>query len=171
MIMGDDVIIDSDVVLKHKDEIFIGNHVAIDKGFYCTTKLTLEDYIHIAPYVVVIGGRNSKLIMEHFSGIASGSKIIAGSDSYTEDALAGSSIPLKYRIVEYTTVTFKKFAICGVNCSIMPGVVIGEGSMIGANSVVTKDTEPWTVYVGSPAKPVKYREHKNILKYAKELGY
>ena len=34
---------------------------------------------------------------------------------------------------------------------IMPGVRIGEGCIIGANSLVTKDCEPDAVYVGSPA--------------------
>jgi maltose O-acetyltransferase len=39
---------------------------------------------------------------------------------------------------------------------VLPGVTIGEGSTIGVNSVVTKDTEQG-VYVGTPAVFVKYR--------------
>ena len=39
------------------------------------------------------------------------------------------------------------------------------------NIVLTKDTEPWTIYVGSPAKPVGKRDKEIILKNAKELGY
>jgi galactoside O-acetyltransferase len=42
---------------------------------------------------------------------------------------------------------------------------------LGANSLATKDLEPWTIYVGSPAKPVKMRDKDIVLKYAKELGY
>lgn len=40
-------------------------------------------------------------------------------------------------------------------CSIMPGVNIGEGSVIGANSVVTRDIPPHSLAVGSPAKVIK----------------
>ena len=53
----------------------------------------------------------------------------------------------------------------------MPDVTIGEGSVIGACSLVTKDTEPWTVYVGVPARPVKVRPCVKMLEYAKRLGY
>jgi galactoside O-acetyltransferase len=53
----------------------------------------------------------------------------------------------------------------------MPGITLAEGSVVGSNSVLTKDTEPWTIYVGSPAKPVGKRDKEIILKNAKELGY
>ena len=53
----------------------------------------------------------------------------------------------------------------------MPGVTLAEGSILGANSLLTKNTEPWTIYVGSPAKPIKKRKKDIIIKNAKELGY
>ena len=53
----------------------------------------------------------------------------------------------------------------------MPGVTLGEGAILGANSLATKDLEPWTIYVGSPARPVKARKKEVILQYAKQLGY
>ena len=40
---------------------------------------------------------------------------------------------------------------------IMPGVVIGDGAIIAAGAVVTKDVEPWTVVGGNPAKFLKKR--------------
>ena len=40
---------------------------------------------------------------------------------------------------------------------IMPGVRIGEGAIVAANSVVTRDVEPYSVVAGSPASVVKYR--------------
>ena len=43
---------------------------------------------------------------------------------------------------------------------VLPGVTIGEGSVVGAGSVVTKDVEPWTVVAGNPAKFIKKRELK-----------
>ena len=51
----------------------------------------------------------------------------------------------------------------------MPGVTLAEGSILGANSLLTKDTEPWTIYVGSPAKPVKIRDRGKIIEYASKL--
>lgn len=43
---------------------------------------------------------------------------------------------------------------------IMPGVTIGEGAVVGAGAVVTKDVEPWTIVGGNPAKLIKKRELK-----------
>ena len=44
----------------------------------------------------------------------------------------------------------------GFDVLILKGVVIGEGAVIGAKSVVTKDVPAWTVCAGNPAKVVKY---------------
>lgn len=45
-------------------------------------------------------------------------------------------------------------------CAIVgPGVTIGPGAVLGAGSVAFKNLAPWTVYVGSPARPIKARKH------------
>ena len=43
---------------------------------------------------------------------------------------------------------------------ILPGVTIGEGAVVAAGAVVTKDVAPWTVVGGNPAKFIKKRELK-----------
>jgi maltose O-acetyltransferase len=43
----------------------------------------------------------------------------------------------------------------GTGVIVMPNVRIGEGAVVGAGSVVTKDVPPYTIVVGSPAKPLK----------------
>lgn len=58
--------------------------------------------------------------------------------------------------------------LIGINAVIMPGITIGKGAVIGANSVVTKDVEPYSVVAGTPAKVIK-----NRLKFSppKEITY
>ena len=41
--------------------------------------------------------------------------------------------------------------------SVSPGVNVGEGAVLGLGSVATRDLEPWTVYAGVPARPIKRR--------------
>ncbi len=41
-----------------------------------------------------------------------------------------------------------------------PGVTVGEGAVLALGSVATHDLEPWTIYTGIPAKPVRKREIK-----------
>lgn len=45
----------------------------------------------------------------------------------------------------------------GQNAVILPGVHIGDGAIIGANSIVGSDVDPYTIVVGNPAKPVRKR--------------
>lgn len=45
----------------------------------------------------------------------------------------------------------------GNNACIMDGVRIGDGAVIGANSLVTKNVQPYSIVVGNPAKIIKYR--------------
>lgn len=40
---------------------------------------------------------------------------------------------------------------------ILPGVTIGEGALVGAGAVVTKDVEPYTIVAGNPARSIKKR--------------
>ena len=46
----------------------------------------------------------------------------------------------------------------GGNCTILPGVEIGKGCVIGAGSVVTKSIPDYCVAVGNPARPIRVRE-------------
>jgi acetyltransferase-like isoleucine patch superfamily enzyme len=168
---GKDVFISDLAIIKHPYLCKIGNHVAIDNGVTFSTAVHIGDYVHIAPYVCTIGGKISTIIFEHFSFAAAGTKIIAGSEDYTGLGLVGPTIPLQYRKTKHQDVTFKKYAGCGVNCSIMPGVTLHEGSILGANSLALSDLEPWTIYAGSPAKPIKLRKKEIILENVKKLGY
>ncbi|GAB4485464.1 MAG: hypothetical protein OHK0045_02920 [Raineya sp.] len=53
-------------------------------------------------------------------------------------------------------ITVKDKAWIGFNCIVMKGVTIGEGAIIAAGSVVTKDVPDWTIVGGNPAKVIKY---------------
>ena len=45
----------------------------------------------------------------------------------------------------------------GQNVTALPGVHIGDGAIIGANSVVSKDVEPYTIAAGNPIRPIRKR--------------
>lgn len=51
--------------------------------------------------------------------------------------------------------TIKRKASIGSNAVVMPGITVGEGAVIGASAVVTKDVPPYTIWMGIPAKLYK----------------
>ena len=62
---------------------------------------------------------------------------------------------------DWSVVNSKPIRICndawiGMNAIILKGVTVGEGAIVGAGSVVTKDVPPWTVVAGNPARVIKY---------------
>jgi UDP-2-acetamido-3-amino-2,3-dideoxy-glucuronate N-acetyltransferase len=59
---------------------------------------------------------------------------------------------------QFLRTTIKYGASIGANATILPGIVLGEGCMVGAGSVVTKDVPPYAVVIGNPARIVKYLE-------------
>lgn len=50
----------------------------------------------------------------------------------------------------------------GINSTILPGVRIGFGAIVGAGSVVTKDVEPLTIVAGNPARAIKRIEDRDV---------
>lgn len=169
---GEDVFISANVEIRRPHLVSVGSHVAVDSGVYLTTAAEIGDYIHLSPYLTIIGGSRSTLIVEDFVTIAAGSRLICGSDRFMGDGFTSVTVPEEFRdTVDFGTIRCQRFAGIGTNVVIMPDVTIGEGSVIGACSLVTKDTEPWTVYVGVPARPIKIRPKDKMLEYAKKLGY
>jgi dTDP-4-amino-4,6-dideoxy-D-glucose acyltransferase len=171
--VGVDVHISANVEIRRPELVSLGNHVAIDSGFYIVTGAEIGDYIHIAPYVHIIGSAKGLLRMGHFTNISLGGKIICGSDSFLgEGLISAPGLPEEFRDkLKIEPVVFENFANTGAGVIILPGVTLAEGSVIGANSLVSKNTEPWTIYAGSPAKPIKKRRKDKMLEYAKKLGY
>ncbi len=59
---------------------------------------------------------------------------------------------------QFLRTTIKYGASIGANATILPGITLGEGCMVGAGSVVTKDVPPYAVVIGNPARIIKYLE-------------
>lgn len=55
-------------------------------------------------------------------------------------------------------IVIKDQAWVAAEAFIMPGITIGQGAVVGARAVVTKNVEPWTVVGGNPARFIKKRE-------------
>ena len=172
MKIGKDVFIDTNVNITRKDLVKIGNHVAIDYGFHCTTSLNIGDYTHIGPHVTCIGGRNGNLTLKGFNNIMAGARIVCGSDRFDDSGLFGALIPneLKGRQI-IKPIVMEEFSNVGSNAIIMPGSTLRKGVLVTAGSLLIGDTEEWGIYKGNPAVLIKKIDGSKIIKNAKKLGY
>jgi len=168
---GLDILIDSDVVSKQTLNI-IGSHVAIDKGVYCSTNVEIGSYVHISPYVTIIGGKNSDFTAKGFNNIMAGARIVCGSDRFDDSGLFGAMIPEELKGTQIIKPVFmEEFSNIGTNSIVLPGSRLRRGVLLSAGSLLMGDTEEWGVYKGNPAILVKKIDSTRILYNAKKLGY
>jgi galactoside O-acetyltransferase len=169
--IGEDVVISPFVEIRYPQLVSIGDHVAIDFGFVLSTTAKIGNYIHIGPHVSVIGGKGARLVLGDFCSIAAGVRIICKGDEHLGAGIVGALVPTKYKDRQIgEQIEIPRFAALGTNSVVMPGVIIGEGAVVGANSLLKMDAEPWTIYAGSPAKPIGLRPKEKILEFAKEMS-
>ena len=170
--LGKDVVIHEWVRFVRPENIWIGNHVWIDDfvllaGGRDEGLTKLGNYVHIAAFSSILGSPGSTL--GDFTTIAPGCRLFSTSDDYLGGGLMGSPIPFEYRCLESAPIILCRFTAIGTNSIILPGVTIGEGAVVGACSLVTRDLEPWTVNAGVPTRVLKPRGKDHVLRLAEEL--
>jgi galactoside O-acetyltransferase len=154
--------------LINKDKFKFGKNVIISEYCHIYGGLGVEigDFVHISANVCVGGG--GRLIIGNFVNVSAGAHLITGTDSAKGDALVGAAAPNDLRKVDRGYIIIQDYAWVATGAIIMPNVNIGEGAVIGAGAVVTKNVRPWTIVVGNPAKQIGKRPKGTIIKLAKE---
>lgn len=156
--------------IKIKRSFEHGSHISIDDFFYCSVNLILHNYIHIGPQCGIIGGKNVTFTMKDFTFLAIGSKVICSSDNHKGDGIGIPFIDKKYRdSVTESNITMEMFSGICANSVVLPNCNLAEGSILSANSLLTTETEPWTIYFGNPAIPIKNRKKEKIKKMKEEI--
>ena len=74
---------------------------------------------------------------------------------HVHDIIWGSDMFVDYPTLQSEPVVIEDDVWIGCNCVILKGVKVGQGAIVGAGSVVTRDIAPWTVVAGNPAVKVK----------------
>lgn len=155
--VGKNVKISEKASIYNPERIQIGDYSRIDDFCIISGALTIGRNVHIAAFCNLVGGLPG-IVLEDFSGLAFGCHIFTHSDSYTGDALTNPTVPEYFRKEIKKPILIKKHSIVGTNSIIFPGVILEEGTAVGANSMITKSTKEWSIYFGSPAKIIKSRK-------------
>jgi acetyltransferase-like isoleucine patch superfamily enzyme len=111
----------------------IGRHVKVSSHSFICEGVTIEDEVFIGHGVMFIN------------------------DKYPRSTNEDGSVQTEADWACVPTV-IKKRASIGSNATILCGVTIGEGALVGAGSVVTHDVPAGAVVAGNPAHPIKIKE-------------
>lgn len=167
--VGDSVRVARNSTIIGLCNIELGSNIRIDGGVVIAAhsgSLTVGDYVHIGGgcYLGCAGG----ISLSDFSGLSQGVRIYSGTDDYSGRSLTNPTVPHKYLRLKIAPVMLGRHVIIGAGSVILPGVRIGEGSSVGALSLVLKSLDPWGVYFGSPARRIKAR-NKDLLELEQAL--
>lgn len=166
--VGSNVKISRNVKIYTPELVEIGNNVRIDDFTILSGKIIIENYVHIAQYCGLYGGTEG-IYLHNFSGLSSKVSIYATSSDYSGESMTNPTIPEEYAYSDRNAkVILEKHVIVGCGSVVLPDTVIGEGTSVGAMSMVGKSLEPWGIYVGCPAKRIKERK-KTLLECEKKL--
>lgn len=160
--LGKNVLISDKASIYNHNEIEIGDNARIDDFCVLSGKVTIGRNVHIAVFCNVAGGSEG-VTLEDFAGLAYGCQVFSQSDDYTGRTLTNPTVPAIYKRETKKAIHIGRHCIVGANSLIFPGVTLGEGSSIGAMSMVTKSTEAWSIYFGIPAKKLKYRKRDLLI--------
>ncbi|MDV2857695.1 acyltransferase [Oceanimonas sp. CAM02] len=159
--LGINVKVSDKASIYNPELIELGDHSRIDDFCMISGKVSIGQFVHIAPQCLLAGGEKG-ITMDDFSGLAYQVQVFTQSDDYTGRTLTNPNIPSKYKKEIKRSTSLGRHVIVGAGSIIFPGVEVKEGCSVGAMTLVSKSTQPWGIYVGNPARRVKERK-KDLL--------
>lgn len=159
---GENVRISKKVSIYSPEKIIMGDNIRIDDFCILSGKITLGSNIHISAYVALYG--TNGIILKDYSGISPKTVVYSAMDDFSGDYLVGPIHPEGTTNVTGGPVIIGKYVQIGSNSVVFPNLTIGEGTVIGACSLVRHSVGEWGIYYGVPIEFKKVR-NKNLLKY------
>lgn len=119
--------------------------------------LVISNNVYIGPNAWIILRANGKLRIDEGVIIGPRLKCLVANHNYEDNMLPYSS---EYIVKD---IWIEKNVWIGTDVTILPGFHIGEGAIIGACAVVTKNIPPCAIAVGNPCQVIKYRDKEKYL--------
>lgn len=130
------------------DKVFIGAQAYIQGRFDGTT--VIGNHVWIGPQAYMDA---RDLVIEDYVGWGPGAKVLGSAHTGLP-----ADVPIVHTDLEIKPVRIGAWADIGTNATILPGVQVGRGAIIGAGAVVTHDVPAFAIVAGVPARFLKWRE-------------
>jgi galactoside O-acetyltransferase len=165
--IGEQVLISRKASIYGAENIELGSNVRIDDFCILSGKIKIGNYVHVAAYTSLCGGSKG-IVLEDFVNLSRKVEVFAVSDDFSGASMTNPTIPDEYKDILEAEVILKKHVLVGAGSVILPGVVLEEGSVVGALSLVKNSTLSWSINAGVPAKKIKDRK-KDLLELEKRF--
>lgn len=130
----------------------VGKEVSIAANVRITGCFSIDSFSSIA-HNCTFSGRKLGISIGKYVMIAPGCVFVS-----FDHAFNNLEIPMVKQGVIEAPIVIEDDVWIGANCTITKGVTLKKGSIVAANSVVTKDVESYSIYGGVPAKFLKKKE-------------
>ena len=168
--IGYNVLISKRASIYGAKGISIGNNVRIDDFVLLVGDIVIHDYVHIGAFSGLHASQGGRIVFEDFSGISSNVNIYASSDSFDgEYCTARPGLPDECMKTMCSEVRLGKYSQIGTGSTVILGGSLGEGTAVGAMSLVNKALKPWSLYYGIPCRYVKKRSNELVLRLEEYL--
>lgn len=160
--IGENVLISRKASFYGIENISLGNHVRIDDFCILSGNITIKNYVHISAYTGMWAGK-SHIFIDDYSGVSSHCSLYAISDDYSGSFLCNAMCPPETRNVIAKSITLHKYVQIAAGCTVLPGVTIYEGAVLGSMSLAKNDLFSWKIYAGIPCAIVKERDKSCLM--------
>lgn len=120
--------------------------------------LNIGKCVHICTFSSIYGGGSAEI--GDYVGITQGVRLITGTEQI--DSVMTAAAPPHLRNPRAGHIVMEPHSFVGANAVILPDIVIGEGAVVSAGAVVTKNVPPWTIVFGVPARKIGIRPKQPI---------
>lgn len=159
--IGSDCLISKYASFYSPECITIGNKVRIDDFCILSGTIQIGSNVHISAYSALYGKMG--ITMEDYSGVSPRCTIFSAMDDFSGHYLIGPMVDQNKINLIGGQVRVSRYVQIGAGSIIFPNLIISEGTVVGAMSLVRESLEAWSIFAGIPVKKIRSRERDILL--------
>ncbi len=157
--LGKASLIDCGAIINGARNIEIDDYVWIDRRVELDApvgEITIGRRVHVAPGARISG--HGGVYIGDYAAIGANAQILSHSEAIDGGKrLSGPMIIEEYKGMKTAPVRLERDCMIGTGAVVLPGVTVGEGAVVAANSLVIGNVASWRIVMGVPARPVGKR--------------
>lgn len=154
---GESVLIDRTSHIIGVENLSLGSHVRIDANtiIVASGPVRIGSFVHVAANCYLEGRAGIELA--DFCNLSSYVSLHSVSDDFSGRSLTNPMTPEALKTLVTGAIVLERHVAVGAKSTLLPGVQVGEGGVVGAHSLVRENVLAWQIVAGVPARPIRER--------------